>query len=598
MKLPRSNKRRAFTLVEVLIGAAVFVVVAVAAYNAFVSLFQLIHLNQERVLAIDLAEERFEIARNMSYANIGVQGSIPVGSIPHSVTLVRGGISFTVITTVRNIDLPFDGTIGGTPNDLSPADNKLVQIEVDCGSCRNFQPIILTGQVAPKNLETASTNGALFIRVFDANGQPVQGANVHVENVATTTTIAIDDTTDVNGMLQLVDVPPGNNAYRITVSKAGYSTDRTYSTTDVANPKPTKPDATVVLQQVTQVSFAIDKLSAIHVQSVTPTCAPVGNFAFHMTGSKLIGENIAKYSSDKTTDANGNLVLNGMEWDSYSILPKDLTRYLTGINPLNPVAVNPDSSVNIQLITVPQNSNALLVTVRDSATNLPLPDATVRVTASGYDKTLVTGHGFLSQTDWSGGSGQEDYIDNTKYFVDNGNVDTSNAGDITLGTVFGQYNSSGNLESSTFDTGSASNFYSLIWSPADQLAPIGADAVRLQIASNATITPTTTWSFIGPDGTGSSYYNVSNSTINSVHNGDQFLRYKLYLATASTTLSPNVSEISFTYSSACVPPGQVIFTGLPAGTYTVTVSKSGYATNTVAAAVDNDWQEEQVILGP
>ncbi|MBU6426705.1 carboxypeptidase regulatory-like domain-containing protein [Patescibacteria group bacterium] len=594
------NSNKGFTLIEILVGAAVFVVIAIAAYNAFVSLSQLIRLDQDRVLAIELADEQFEIARNMPYTNVGVEGSIPSGSIPHIQTLVRGGVTFTVTTIVRNIDLPFDGTAGGVPNDLSPADNKLVQITVSCDTCNNFQNIVLTGQVAPKNLEEASTNGSLFIRVFDANGQPVQNASVHVVNVATTTTIVIDDVTDANGMLQLVDIPPGNNAYRVTVTKTGYSTDRTYPPNDPTNPNPSKPDATVVAQQVTQVSFAIDKLSTLHFSSVTPTCTPVGNFAFNLTGAKQIGQNLPKYSANQTTDAGGTLDLNNMEWDSYTVTPTDSTHYLTGVNPLNPVALNPGSSQNIQLIVVPQDSNALLVTVKDSSTGLPLTGAAVELAGpGGYDKTLTTGQGFLSQTDWSGGPGQVDFTDNTKYFADDGNVDTSTtSGDIVLRNAFGQYNQSGMLESSTFDTGSASNFFSLIWSPTDQPQLAGPNAVKMQFATNATITPTTTWSFIGPDGTAGSYYISSISSLNAIHNGNEYARYRVYLSTNTATVTPNVSNVAFTYTSACVPSGQVIFTGLATGTYTVTVSKSGYSNFTVAVSVSNGWQEEQVLLGP
>ena len=186
---PLPLRSRAFGLVEVVVGTAVFLTIAIASYNAYISLFKLVDLSQYRVLATALANEQFEIARNMPYSDVGVQGSIPSGKIPYTQNLIRGGTTFVVTSIVRNVDLAFDGTIGGTPNDLSPADNKKVQVTVSCDGCRGMQPITLTGQVAPKNLETASQNGALFVRVFDASAQPVQGASVHVQNIATTTTI-------------------------------------------------------------------------------------------------------------------------------------------------------------------------------------------------------------------------------------------------------------------------------------------------------------------------------------------------------------------------------------------------------------------------
>ncbi|MEK9177546.1 MAG: carboxypeptidase regulatory-like domain-containing protein [Patescibacteria group bacterium] len=593
--------KRGFTLVEVLVGAAVFVVIAIAAYNAYVSLFQLIELNQYKVLAINLANERFEIARNMPYAIVGVQGSIPNGSIPRTQALTRGGTTFMVTTTVRNIDLPFDGTIGGTPNDLSPADNKLVQVEISCSTCRGMQPIILVGQISPKNLETASTNGALFIQVFDANGQPVQDASVHIVNVATTTTIVIDDVTDANGMLQLVDIPPQGNAYRITVSKSGYSTDRTYPIGGSGNPNPSKPDATVLLQQVTQISFAIDKLSSIHFSTVTPTCETVSNFGFNIAGSKQIGANVPKYNLDTSTNSSGKLDINSMEWDSYVISPIDATRYLSGINPLNPVAVNPDGSQNIQLIAVPKNPSGLIATIKDYSTLLPLSGATSKLAkdGGGFEETLLTGQGYISQTDWSLGPGQESFSNQSKYFSDDGNMDTSlTSGQIKLRNAFGEYNPSGILESSTFDTGSASNFFSLVWSPIDQPILAGVNSARFQFATNATITPTTTWAFKGPDGNDTSYYLSSNSSLSSTHNGDKYARYRVYLSTQTATVTPSISDIAFTYTSDCVPPGQVIFTGLSAGNYTLEVSKAGYSTYTISVEIGTSWQESQILLSP
>src|SRR3989338_8572119 len=200
-------------------------------------------------VAVSLINEQFEIVRNLTYSNVGVAGSIPSGVLLHTQTLVRDNYSYEVTTTVRNIDDPFDGSIGGTPNDLSPADYKVVEIEINCNNCKTFVPMVVTTNVAPKNLETASANGALFVRVFDANGNPVSGANIHIENNQTSPTVVIDDVTNNSGMLQIVDAPPGVNAYEITVTKSGYSTDKTY-TESPSNPNPTNPHATVVLQQV------------------------------------------------------------------------------------------------------------------------------------------------------------------------------------------------------------------------------------------------------------------------------------------------------------------------------------------------------------
>jgi hypothetical protein len=308
-----------------------------------------------------------------------------------------------------------------------------------------------------------------------------------------------------------------------------------------------------------------------------------------------------KYGSNHVTDGSGHLTLNSLEWDIYTLAAIDATYDLIGINPLNPFPVNPGADVNLQLIVAPKNPQSLLITVKDNVTQLPLSDATVRLVGpSSYDTTLTTGRGYLTQTNWSGGSGQDAFSNPIMYSGDDGKVDTAtSSGQVVLRSVFGAYNASGWLESSTFDTGSDSNFYSLIWSPTDQPSEVGADSVRMQFATAASTSPTGPWNFVGPDGTSATYYTSPNSSLSAVHNNNQYARYRLYLATIDGLKSPNVSDVSFTYTSACVPPGQVIFTGLTNNqTYTVTVSKPGYTTQTIDIPVDKAWSEYQVLLAP
>ncbi len=594
------KKSSGFTLIEVLVGVAVFVVVATAVYQAYANLFVITSANQYKILAINAANEQFEIARNLSYADVGEINGIPNGKLPHVQTWVRGGITFTITTTVRNVDLPYDGTLGGTPNDLSPADNKLVEVQIDCSTCKNYVPITLTTTIAPKNLETASTNGALFIKVFDGNGLPVQGADVHIVNTKATTTITIDDVTDINGMLQIVDVPPGVEAYAITISKEGYSTARTYPANGPDNPNPNQVDATVVLQQVTQVSFSIDALSTLSFSSVSDLCTPRPDINFTLTGSKLIGDEMPKYSRNHVTNSQGKYVNTVMEWDSYTVVGTDADYDIIGINPLNAIQLNPNSTQEVMLVVSSKNPKSLLVTVKDSSTLLPVTESTVSVTGpGGYSETDTTGRGYINQTDWSDGSGQVTFVDPQMYFTDDGGVDTDAPnGEIKLREAFGTYSSSGVLVSSTIDTGALSNFYNLVWSPTDQPVETGPSSLKFQFASNAEITATTTWDFKGPDGTALTYYTTANSIISNVHNGDRYVRYKVFLSTDTATSTPNVSDVAFTFASSCRPPGQVVFSGLSGGNYDISVSKSGYTISTSSVMVTGDWTENTIILAP
>ncbi len=592
------NGRSGVSLVEVVVGVAVFAILAVGIYQAYQRALIVSRATRQKVVATALANEMLEIVRNLSYADVGTISGIPPGVILQLQTLIRDGIPFEVRTTIRNIDDPFDGTIGGSPNDTSPADSKLVAVEISCPSCQNFPSLSVTTRVGPRNLETASTNGALFIEAFDANGQPVQGASVHIENNQVSPAIVIDDTTNNAGMLQIVDAPPGANAYEITVTKPGYSTERTYPPGDVANPNPVKPHATVALQQVTQASFAIDRVSTIEAASVTQTCAPVGNIDFAVTGSRLIGTtpDIVKYTAALATNASGLRTIPNLEWDTYNIQLTDAAYHLSGAIPLVPLNLGPNTTQNLQLIVAPADPASLLITVKDAGSGLPLSDAQVTIDRTGFSETLTTGRGYLRQTDWSGGSGQTIFADPTRYFSSDGNIDIANpAGDVKLLASFGNYAPSTELISSTFDTGSVSNFYHILWEPQAQPPETGLDAFRFQVSTN---NDQSTWVFRGPDGMASSFYTLADTNISSVHNGDRYLRYRMLLQTASTTFTPTVAEVAFTFTSSCVPPGQVLFSNLAAPDFTLTVARAGYQTFVDTVDTSSSWQQREVLLTP
>lgn len=600
MKNRSLSRRSGFTLVETLVGAFVFAVVAAGVYEGYVSVLKLLTLSKTKTVATYLANERMEIIRNIPYKNVGTVGGVPNGIIPQVETIVRSGITFIATTTVRNVDDPFDGTIGGSPNDLSPADYKKIEVSIGCASCNSFTPIVVTSTQAPKNLETSSGNGALFVRVFDANGQAIPNANVTVVNTSVTPAINLSDVTNQDGLLQLVDVPPSVSSYQISVSKNGYSSGGTLPPNGSGNPHPTKPHATVAVGQVTQISFAIDRVSTINWRTVSPSCQARANIPFSLSGTKLIGTspNVLGYNQNLTTDASGNLTVSNLEWDTYSFSPLSTSYDLAGSSPLLSMSLAPGASLNALLIFQPKIPKSLLVSVKDGSTGLPVADAVVTLSnSSGFNETLITNRGFLRQTDWSGGSGQSDFSDEKKYESSDGNIETNTpAGDMRLRSTFGVYEPSGYLTSSTFDTGSATTtFYNILWEPGDQPQGTGTDSVRFQIATN---NDQSTWNFTGPDGTNASYYTLTDQNIHTSNNGRRYMRYRAYLQTASSTLTPNVSDVAVVFGSVCVPYGQVFFQSLSPGVYTISVSKSGYQSIATDVTISADWKLSEITLSP
>jgi prepilin-type N-terminal cleavage/methylation domain-containing protein len=596
------RRQDGFTLVETLVATAIFVFVSVGIYAGFLNILKIMSIIRTKSIMTDIANEQFEIARNLSYSNVGTVSGIPSGVISQSKTINRDNKVFTIETVVRNFDDPFDGTFDGTPKDLSPADMKLIELTISCLSCSDdLAPISFTTKIAPKNLETLSTNGALVIKVFNASGLPVSEADVNIVNNSVTPHINLNDQTNISGMLTIVDAPPSVGGYQITVTKDGYSTDRTYPTGGSGNPHPSKPNVTVVIQQISQMSFAIDETSIINFSTINNQCVVTPNFDFTLSGSKLIGTNpnTIKYSNSFATNSLGTLTLPNIEWDTYNILGADGAYDIIGTNPLLSLGINPNVEQNMQIITAPKNGRRLLVVVRDQSTKLPISDATVTVTGpNSYSQSINTSEGFLTQTDWSGGGGQAMFTDSTKFLDSDGNIDySSSAGNLSLKKVFSNYVSNGYLTSSTFDTGSASNFRQITWSPGTQPTQTGTSSVRFQIATN---NDNTTWNYTGPDGTASSYYTSANQNISANNNGNRYLRSRLYLSTLNQSYTPTISDISFTYTSSCIPPGQVSFSGLASGNYNISVTKSGYhsTSKNLTIATGDNWTKQEITISP
>jgi hypothetical protein len=57
-----------------------------------------------------------------------------------------------------------------------------------------------------------------------------------------------------------------------------------------------------------------------------------------------------------------------------------------------------------------------------------------------------------------------------------------------------------------------------------------------------------TWTdFLGPDGTTSTFYTTSGQTINPIHTGHRYIRYKAILETTNNTLTPSLNDITINY---------------------------------------------------
>lgn len=575
----RRNSSKGFTLIEVIVAVAVFVIFALGIYGTLAGVFRIVYASRVQIIGTTVLEEQLEIIKNMPYENVGTSGGVPSGILSSSQIITRNGIRFNVTTTVRNVDDAADGVLGGSPSDLSSADYKLVELSAQCITCALKKPVVLSTRISPRRLEGASANGALFIHVFDADGNDLQGATVRITNTSTVPAIDITDVTDAFGMYQIVNAPTSSLGYTIVISKSGYSTDGTITQNSVDPSDSTNLPATVATQTITEANFAIDLLSSLAISTKNASCVAVGSQSLTLASEKLIGTDpdIPKLSAVFSTDASGAYSFPSIEWDNYDITLNGNTYDIGGSTPMLPLDLDPGVAQNLSIVLVPHTTNALLVKVIDSGTGLPVSGANVEIIdSSGAKQSLTTGVGYIRQTDWSDGSGQASYTNTKKYWSNSGNVDDdSPKGDLTLKKSGHTYAASGWLESSTIDFTNSVNFNNVIFDPISQPAQTGANSVQLQIATSASSSPTS-WSFVGPDGTSATYYTPQSTLLHASLSGKRYLRYRVYLYTNNTAYTPTLSELAFTYTNSCTPPGQAFFSNLSADTYTVNVTSTGY----------------------
>lgn len=268
-----------FTLIEVIVSLLIVSTLVVSILGMYTYAIAQVNETRAQTVALTVGEEKIEIIRNLPYDSVGTTSGIPTGSLLATENITRNGITFTVSTSVTYIDDPFDGTVGGTPNDLLGTDYKRVRVSVNWTSTYGPRSILAVATVAPKGIETTNGGGTLAITVFDASGAPVPQADVTIVNTAVSPAINITQQTDNAGKLIFPGAPASTQSYQITATKALYSTDRTCAINAAAsdcttgNPVPTKPHATVLAGQLTEISFAIDRFATLTVKTIRQTTA-------------------------------------------------------------------------------------------------------------------------------------------------------------------------------------------------------------------------------------------------------------------------------------------------------------------------------------
>lgn len=112
------------------------------------------------------------------------------------------------------------------------------------------------------------------------------------------------------------------------------------------------------------------------------------------------------------------------------------------------------------------------------------------------------------------------------------------------------YISTGYLSSKIFNCGSLTNYDNLNWVCNE---PKNTE-IKFQLRTGHDAYYILYQDFVGPDGTGNTYYTNSGASIWSGHRSDQYLQYKVYLSTNDQTVTPTLNEVKITYNTLSDKP--------------------------------------------
>jgi prepilin-type N-terminal cleavage/methylation domain-containing protein len=316
MKRSSDNRQSGFTLVELVIAIFVLSIVAFSVFQLFTALVNSALLMKQKGIAMSLATSQMEYLKSLPYDNLAVQGGSIITSTPIPAVTYKtvAGTKYTITTSINYVDDAFDGCFnygsvaqaqkicrnypppsGAPAADNNPADYKIAHVSVNIGT----GPVLsdMDTEIAARVAETASSTGALFVTVVDGDGNPLEGANVHVTNSTTTPAVDVNDSTDQNGLSIFYALPPDTSHYdyMITATLAGYSS--LFTIPPFGSLQPNYPNVQIIAQQATYVTLQLRSMggNSLLIQTVDPSGNPVGNVSLYVKGG------YKKYNSSTDT---------------------------------------------------------------------------------------------------------------------------------------------------------------------------------------------------------------------------------------------------------------------------------------------------------
>lgn len=235
MKNNKDFGSKGFTVVELLVAAVIFAILAISSLSTYVALNSSATLAKKKSIAITLANNKIENVKSLPYDSL-------LANSTQKTTETVNGVNYDIETKIIYVDDAFDGCVNmsqedkikycrnynlntsNTTTDNNGADYKLVNVKV-YSSGKLLSNI--DSQIAASVAETATSTGALKVIVTSSSGEPINNADITV-NYPHPTPKTYTGTTDSGGVIIFYGLEPNSQyEYKVSVSKSGYSSAET-----------------------------------------------------------------------------------------------------------------------------------------------------------------------------------------------------------------------------------------------------------------------------------------------------------------------------------------------------------------------------------
>lgn len=384
--------KKGVSIIEILIVILLLGLVTVGIFSAIYVGFQGIRGANLRIHARTISTEKLEELKNMPYDSLATQTGtiIPAGNIPDNQEVVRSNAKFNVNIVISYVDDPYDGNFDGTipnkPIDLYPYDYKRIEVKITEPG-KNTVLSKLTSDVSAKAAETSTNTGILSLKVIDAVGAAVSLATVEVKNTNVAPPINILTSTDTAGKVLIPKLPPDAN-YEVKASLTGYSSEQTYPAT-IPNPNPVIPNVTILVQQVSNLTLSIDRVSIMEITAIDSISqTTLSGISLTTTSDKLIytNPNVPKFTNTQATNPEGKITLSNVEWDSYSIAAQ-VGYFVSSTSPPQNFSVAPNATLPV---TIRLTTSASAPTIKSHSPKNATSGSTVDVTIIGTNLFSTT----------------------------------------------------------------------------------------------------------------------------------------------------------------------------------------------------------------